>query len=283
LEGGESFIVGGLLLLRSAAADSVKFRLGGSDNIYTTESSMLKHILIGTMVILAGSVIAANAEPKDDVTDAVKKLADGGNYTWTSTVETARGTNTTKGKTDKTDGTFFTQTRGDTSTDVAVLNGKAAVKTDDGWKTAEDAAAGGMRGMVGMLRAYKTPADQAATYVDKIDNIQKTDDGYSADLTPELVKLLAAFGRRGGTGAAAPEITDPKGSIKIWIKDGVISKTVMTVQGSMSIAGNDVPIDRTTTTEYSDVGSTKVQIPDEAKALLTAPPATAPAPAPAPM
>jgi hypothetical protein len=240
------------------------------------------------MVILAGSVIAANAEPKDDVMDAVKKLADGGNYTWTATVEAQFGAGTTKGKTDKTDGTFYTQTRGDNSTDVAVVNGKAALKTDDGWKTAEDAAAGaqGMGAfMARMLQNYKTPADQAASYIDKIDNITKTDDGYSADLTPDMVKQLAAFGRRrgGGNGATPPEITDPKGSIKIWIKDGVISKTVLTIGGSVSFNGNDVQIDRTTTTEYSDVGSTKVVIPDEAKAVLTAPPATAPAPAAAPM
>ena len=246
---------------------------------------MFKHILIGTMVILAGSVIAANAEPKDDVTDAVKKLADGGNYTWTTTVEAQFGAGTTKGKTDKSSGTSYTQQIGDNSIDVAIVNGKAAIKADDGWKTAEDVAANGqgmMRGMATRLQTYKTPADQAATYIDKIDNIQKTDDGYSADLTPEMVKLLATFGRRGGNGAA-PEITDPKGSIKIWIKDGAISKTVVTFTGTMSFNGNDRPIDRTTTTEYSDVGSTKVQIPDDAKAVLTAPPATAPAPAAAPM
>jgi hypothetical protein len=246
---------------------------------------MLRHIFLGAVVILAGSVISANAEPKDDVTDAVKKLADGGNYTWTSTVEAQFGAGTTKGKTDKTDGTFYTQTRGDNSIDVAVVNGKAVVKTDDGWKTAEDAAAGQqgmMRFMAAMLRNYKAPADQASDYLTKIDNITKTDDVYSADLTPEMVKQLAAFGRRrgGGNGTAAPEITDPKGSIKVWIKDGVISKTVMTIGGSVSFNGNDMQIDRTTTTEYSDVGSTKVEIPAEAKAALTAAPTTAPAAAP---
>ena len=245
---------------------------------------MFKHIFVGAMVILAGAVISANADPKDDVTAAVKKLADGGNYTWTSTVDAQFGASTTKGTTDKTDGTFFTQTRGDNSTDVAVLNGKAAIKTDDGWKTAEDAAAGaqGMNTfMARMLQTYKTPADQAATYADKIDTFQKTDDGYSADLTPDMVKMLATFGRRrGGNGGAAPEITDPKGSLKVWIKDGAISKMVLTIQGSVSFNGNDVQIDRTTTTEYTDVGSTKVAIPDEAKTVLTAAPATAPAAAP---
>jgi hypothetical protein len=246
---------------------------------------MFKHILVGAMVILVGSVISANAEPKDDVKDALKKLSDGGNYSWTSTVEAQFGASTTKGKTDKTDGTFYTVTRGDNSNDFAVLNGKGAVKGDDGWQSAEDAAANGQgmaRFAAAQLRNYKAPADAALAYIDKIGNITKTDDVYSADLTPEIVKQLAAFrGRRGGNGGGTPpEITDPKGSIKVWIKDGAVSKSVLTIGGSMSFNGNDVQIDRTTTTEYSDVGSTKVEIPDDAKKVLTAAPTTAPAAAP---
>ncbi len=247
---------------------------------------MFRHIFVGAVVILAGAVISANAEPKDDVRDAVKKLADGGNYTWTATLEAQFGAGTTKGKTDKTDGTFYTVTRGDNSNDFAVLNGKGAIKGDDGWKTADDVAANGQgmsRFTAAQLRNYKTPADQALEYLNKIDNIQKTDDGYTADLSPEMVKQLAAFrGRRGGggNGATPPEITDPKGSIKVWIKDGAITKTVMFLGGTVSFNGNDVQIDRTTTTEYSDIGSTKVEIPAEAKTALTAAPTTAPAAAP---
>jgi hypothetical protein len=246
---------------------------------------MFKHILVGTMVILVGSVISANAEPKDDVKDALKKLSDGGNYTWTSTLEAQFGAGTTKGKTDKTDGTFYTSTRGDNSTDFAVLNGKGAVKGDDGWQSAEDAAANGqgmIRFQAAQLRNYKAPADAALANIDKIDTFTKTDDVYSADLTPEAVKAMAAFrGRRGGNGATPPpEITDPKGSVKVWIKDGAVSKMVITLGGSMSFNGNDVQIDRTTTTEFSDVGSTKVEIPDDAKKVLTAAPTTAPAAAP---
>jgi hypothetical protein len=37
----------------------------------------------------------------------------------------------------------------------------------------------------------------------------------------------------------------------------------------MTFNGNDVEIDRTTTTEIKDVGSTKVEIPDEAKKKLS--------------
>ena len=37
---------------------------------------MNKNILFGTLALLAGSLVAANAAPKDDVTAAAKKLAD---------------------------------------------------------------------------------------------------------------------------------------------------------------------------------------------------------------
>src|SRR5206468_4731839 len=51
----------------------------------------------------------------------------------------------------------------------------------------------------------------------------------------------------------------------IWVKDGVLAKYEFKVQGTMSFNGNDVDIDRTTTVEIKDVGSTKVELPDEAK------------------
>ena len=74
------------------------------------------------------------------------------------------------------------------------------------------------------------------------------------------------FGRRGGQ---APEVSNAKGSAKFWIKDGVITKYQFKVSGTISRNGNDVNIDRTTTTEIKDVGTTKVTVPDEAKSKLT--------------
>ena len=53
-----------------------------------------------------------------------------------------------------------------------------------------------------------------------------------------------------------------------WRKDGALVKYVVNVKGTVSFGGQDRDIDRTTTTEFKKVGSTKVSVPDEAKKKL---------------
>jgi hypothetical protein len=76
-------------------------------------------------------------------------------------------------------------------------------------------------------------------------------------------------GRRNrGGNANAPEISNAKGSAKFWIKDGLLSKYEFKVSGKISFDGNDREVDRATTVEIKDVGTTKVEIPEEAKKKL---------------
>ena len=82
------------------------------------------------------------------------------------------------------------------------------------------------------------------------------------------MKQLVSRGPR-RPGAEAPEVADAKGSVKFWLKDGVLSKYEYQVQGKMSFNGNDVEINRTTTVAIKDVGSTKVQVPDDVKKKLS--------------
>jgi hypothetical protein len=53
--------------------------------------------------------------------------------------------------------------------------------------------------------------------------------------------------------------------VKFWVKGGMLTKYELHVTGSMNFNDNDIPIDRTTTVDVKDVGTTKVTIPDEAK------------------
>ena len=73
-------------------------------------------------------------------------------------------------------------------------------------------------------------------------------------------------GRGGGNG---PEISGAKGSVKFWVKDGMLSKYEIKVQGKVSFNGNDRDVDRTTTVEIKDSGSTKIQLPEDAKKKLS--------------
>lgn len=57
-------------------------------------------------------------------------------------------------------------------------------------------------------------------------------------------------------------------SVKFWVKDGVLAKYETSVKGSISFNGNERDLSRVTTVELKDVGSTKIELSDEAKKAL---------------
>ena len=68
---------------------------------------------------------------------------------------------------------------------------------------------------------------------------------------------------------AGVRISGAKGSVKLWAKDGLLTKLEIKLQGKMSFNGNDTDVDRTTTVEIKDVGTTKVTVPEEASKKAT--------------
>jgi len=127
---------------------------------------------------------------------------------------------------------------------------------------------GGGRFLARMLENYKTPDAEAEDLLGKVKSLSLTDDVYSGSLTEEGAKSLLRFGggRAGGNG---PEISGAKGTVKFWVKDGMLSKYQVKVQGTVSFNGNDRDVDRTTTVEVKDVGATKVEVPAEAAKKLS--------------
>jgi hypothetical protein len=239
---------------------------------------MKTNILIGTIALLAGSILAADSG-KDAVTGAAKKLA-ADNYSWRTTVDSAGGGGAgpfrpgpTEGKVDKDGTTQLSMTRGDNTIEAFLKAGKGALKGPDGWRSlteaAEDAGGGqpnALRFMARMLQTYKTPATWAEELAGKAKDLKKEGDVYSGELTEEGAKSLLTFGRPGGNG---PAVSNAKGSIKFWIKDGTVSKYEHKVLGTVSFNGNDRNVDRTTTVEIKEIGSTKVVVPEEARKKLS--------------
>jgi hypothetical protein len=102
--------------------------------------------------------------------------------------------------------------------------------------------------------------------IDKLKELKSEGDGvYSGEFTPEGAKEQLAPNRGGGN---PPTLADAKGSIKIWIKDGLLVKVESTMQGKMTVGQREIEINRTATTEIKDVGTTKIELPDEAKKKL---------------
>jgi hypothetical protein len=239
---------------------------------------MKKNILFGLITFAMTSLMAADSNPKDDVKKAASALGNENNYTWRATVEVPADAQfkpgPTDGKTEKGGYTTLSIEFGDNTSEGVLKGTNGAVKTDDGWQSLADATkddgSGGFNPTVFMARVVqnsKTPAVEAASLADAAKELKQDTNSISGDLTEAGVKELLAF-RRGRNGGNGPTITNPKGSVKFWIKDGKLVKYQYHVLGAMSFNGNDFDVDRTTTVEIKDVNTTKIDVSDDARKKL---------------
>jgi len=234
---------------------------------------MKKQIVTMALAAFAGSLLAADTTGKDEVINAAKKLGEKPNYSWKTTVVVPESAQfkpgPTDGKTEKDGFTHVKMSFGGNTTELVKKGDKAVFTNRDGdWQTPADAEGeqGPGRFMAGMARNFKAPAAQAVEIAEATKGLKKDGDMYSGDLTEEGAKNLMRF-RRGGTDG--PTISDAKGSAKFWLKEGVLLKLEFKVTGSMNFNGNDIEVDRTTTVEIKDIGSTKVDVPEGAKKKLS--------------
>lgn len=232
---------------------------------------MKRNLMIGTLALLAGSLVAA--DPKDDVLNAAKSLAAKDNYSWKQKTENAGGGGfgggTSEGKTQKGGYTWVSMTMRDNTIEAVKKGDKGAIKTQDGWQSLADAT-GGDRGpamfIARRMQNFKAPAAQAQDLVGNVKELKQEGDTCQGELTEDGAKSQLMFGGRGGNGG--PEVSGAKGSVKFWTKDGLLSKYEIKVKGTVSFNGNDRDVDRTTTVEIKDVGSTKIDVPEDAQKKL---------------
>jgi len=238
---------------------------------------MKRNLLFSLTVLVAGSLLAADAAPKDDVTAAAAALGAQKNYSWRTTVEVGNNSRfkpgPTDGKTEKDGYTTLSMSFNDTTSEAVIKGTNAAVKTpDNGWQSAAEALAdngGGFNPAMFIARTaqnYKTPDVEAANLAAQAQDLQAGTNGISGDLTADGAKSLLTF-RFGGNGGG-PTVTNPKGSVTFWIAEGKLARYQYHVTGTVSFNGNDRDVDRTTTTEIKDVNATKIDVADDAKKKL---------------
>jgi hypothetical protein len=239
---------------------------------------MKRNALIAAAMFAAGSLMAADV--KDDVTSAVNALTNSGNFSWTQNVDDPNNqfiSGTTEGKTK--DGLIYTSRDFNGSTFEVIVKGTNGAMNrgqGDGWQTPEEMAAanggggGGGRGFGrgGFARFVRTPTTQVTDVLKDVQGLKQDGDAYVGDLTDDGAKTLAQpfRGRRGGGGGGGgftpPEVTDAKATVKFWIKDGKLSRFQFHVTGKTTDQDNNpVDVDRTTTVDIKDVGSTKIDVP----------------------
>ena len=240
----------------------------------------MKKILSFSLLLLTASPLLA-ADAKTDVTSAAAALGSQKNYSWKTTVEVGNNSRfkpgPTEGKTEKDGYTTLTMTFNDNTSEAVIKGTNAAIKTpDNGWQSAAEAIADGNGGggfnpamfIARTVQNFKTPALDAAKLADETKDLKAGTNGISGDLTENVVKSTLTFRRGGNNGGDGPTVTNPKGSVTFWVADGKLVKYQYHVTGTVSFNGNDREVDRTTTTEIKDVGTTKIEVSDEAKKKL---------------
>jgi len=237
---------------------------------------MKQYFIPLVLIALSGSFMAANASPKDDVKNAALALGNETNYAWQATVVVPEDSQfkpgPTDGKTEKAGYTSLSFSFGDNTTAAVIKGTNGAVQTEDGWKSLAEATKengdGGFNPtmfLARMVQHYQLPSVESASLADDAKELHQTDDLISGDLNDAGASKILSFRGRGN---GSPGVTDAKGSVKFWIKDGKLVKYQYHVQGTVSFNGNDRSIDRTTTVEIKGVNATKVDVSDDAKKAL---------------
>jgi hypothetical protein len=234
---------------------------------------MKQTLVLGLVGLMAPALFAAESGNK--VASASKQLGEKQNYSWTTTTKEADGSagrlGPVDGKADKAGLTYLSFSVSDVPVEVYMKGEKGTAKALEGWQTFDDIAqtSGTAAAIVRFLRAYKCPVAQSANLAENTKNLKEADGALSGELKEDIVKELLLFGGRRREGQEAPKIENPKGSIKFWIKDGVLAKYEIKVQGKVTAGDRENEVDRTTTVEIKDAGTTKLEVPDEAKQKLT--------------
>lgn len=214
---------------------------------------------------------AAEADLKADVKNAVAQLGQQPNYSWISTAQTETASpnlrlGPTEGKTEKNGFTYFKLTLGEDTVEAAFRGIKSAIKMENDWESSQ-----GLQGerawIARRLSAFKAPAAEADDLLAKTQWLRKEKGGaYAGDLTQAGVKELLAMRSRENQSSSP---SGAKGWAKFWLKNGVLVRYQYNVQGKLPGPNQqEFQVNRTTTVEIKDVGSTKLQLPEEARKKL---------------
>jgi hypothetical protein len=231
-----------------------------------------------------GTLCLASPDVRDDCVAAAKKLLESANYSWTSTTEQPNGSAEAawtsrveyhEGKTEKAAFTYIKFTFGDTPVEAVTLGSKAAVKIEDAWKPVDRLSSTDpsqplpARFIGSVLQTFKLPAAQISEYASHLQQVIREGDAFTGQITgPYAASLLPRPGRRNPRAAARPPPNDARLSLRMWIKDGILTKYEAHLTGTIIVNANTRRWDRTTTVEISEVGSTHVPVPEEAKMAI---------------
>ena len=235
----------------------------------------MKRLMVLTVVAGWGiAVCAADGVPQNEINQAIQGLAAQPNYSWTATTKPESNTPVTRqgpteGKTEQNGYTYFRFTLEGKAVEVARKGSKSAIKTETAWEASEQLT-GDRQWIARRLYAFKAPAAEAEDLLKIIKALRSEKGGvYAGDLTAQGVKDLLLSRSRNDMVARIP--AGAKGSVRFWVKAGLLVKYEYNLQAKIVLSDHqqEFTVNRTTTVEVKDVGSTKVELPEEAKKKLS--------------
>ncbi len=231
-------------------------------------------IALTTALLAAGAILAAETPPTNQVANAITKLKAATNYSWTSTLKIGDndiGLGPVNGQANKEGFAKMSQDYHSKTFEIVLKGEKVAYKGQNGWQ------------LLGKVDGFETlfsanmarngaAAQEAGITLKGVKELKALDGGaLGGDLTSEGAADLFAFGPRGASDdKGIPQTKNAKGSVKFWIKDGMLTKYEMYLQGTVTTADNEGDVDMTKTIEIQNVGTTKMDVPTEAKEKLQA-------------
>jgi len=230
-------------------------------------------LLTGAMAAVM-PLFAADTNSVDTLKQAIAKLKAEPNYSWTEKVELPTMGFTPEpmqGVAEKDGFMLVKQDMNGNTVQAAFKGGKVAMKLDDAWQSFDSVDTTGFNGW--WLGLTKSAGDEAADLVSKAKELKAGADGaWSGELTEAGAAELITFGRRPGATNGPPPAKNASGTVKLWIKDGEVTKFESHLKGLVSFAADQEAQEMETirTAEIRDQGKTKVEVPAEAKAKLEA-------------
>jgi hypothetical protein len=138
-----------------------------------------------------------------------------------------------------------------------------------GWGGSEGRGTGTPPAYSNLQRTLSRPHEEVAIIVAGYTEIRPEPDGASGTLSETNAKLLLVH-------AGQKDITPlhAKGTFRLWVKDGELTKYQVTLEGTLAVTANgerrEVTVHQTATTTLRAVGSTKIEVPEEARKKLGA-------------
>jgi hypothetical protein len=223
--------------------------------------------LLSIFVSVASAGDRESSGARDEAKKAIEKLAELDNYSWTSERKSAgNDSSAIKGKINKEGLTYVRIKMADRVVEGLIKDGAGALKSDEGWlSTSEFSGSGGSPRSNPMTFLARHLSVFAKSPVVQASGLLKQTNGLRSERTDVFTGVLNEDGVKENLPQFGVEVSDPEGSVKFWIADGMLVKYSYTVRAHVKFVDQqrEVDYDRTTMVEIEDAGTTKLIIPDD--------------------